>query len=151
MKQARSLRDCGDRALAVRPSVFAVRQVILLCFLAAPAAMAQPTPAALRAALLAPPAQTHRAGPPEDRWWARDKLQHVTFSFLWTVGSQYTLVEKIGVGERRALPLAMGSAAAVGLAKEVYDARTPPHRHFSRRDLAADALGIALAAGLILL
>ena len=80
-----------------------------------------------------------------------DKLLHVTFSFLWTLSSQYTLVSKAGLSERQALPVATATAAAVGLAKEVYDAEFDSGNRFSRRDLAADALGIGLAALLIAL
>lgn len=85
-----------------------------------------------------------------DPWLGFDKVQHLTFSFLLTVGGQYTLVNKGAWAETRALPLSAAAAAAVGVAKEVYDARQP-RSFFSRRDLVADALGIALAAGFILL
>lgn len=88
---------------------------------------------------------------PADRWLGFDKAQHAAFSFLWTLSSQYTLVNKIDVSEGRALPVAVGSSAFFGLAKEVYDWRLGPYRHFSYRDLVADAFGVALAAGLILL
>lgn len=85
-----------------------------------------------------------------DPWLGTDKLLHTTFSFLWTLSSQYTLVNKIGLSEGQALPVSAASAAAVGLAKEFYDAETPGNR-FSRRDLAADAAGIGLAVLLIAL
>ena len=88
-------------------------------------------------------------GRPPDPWLGFDKVQHTTFSFLWTLGSQYTLVNKIDVSEARALPVSMTSGAFVGLAKEVYDWRWGPHRTFSYRDLTANAAGILLAAGLI--
>ena len=87
---------------------------------------------------------------PRDPWLARDKAQHLAFSFLWTLASQYTFVNKIAWSERDALPASMASAALVGLAKEVYDRRGPTG-YFSKRALVADALGILLGAGLILL
>ena len=80
-----------------------------------------------------------------------DKVQHFTFSFLWTLGAQYTLVNKASLSEREALPASIGTAAAVGILKEVYDWRYKPNGTFSRADLVADGLGIACAVGLILL
>lgn len=88
---------------------------------------------------------------PTDRWLGFDKAQHAAFSFLWTLSSQYTLVNKLDVSERRALPISAGSAMLLGLSKELYDAGNAPRNNFSYRDLAADAFGIALAIGLILL
>ncbi len=90
-------------------------------------------------------------GRPPDRWLGIDKVQHAALSFLWTLSSQYTLVNKIEMSERRALPFSVGSAALLGLSKELYDGSTAPRNAFSYRDLAADAFGIALAVGLILL
>ena len=88
---------------------------------------------------------------PADPWLAFDKVQHFTFSFLWTLGSQYTFVNKGGLSEQGALPLSVGSSAAIGLAKELYDWRVKPSHYFGRRDLVADGLGIALAVGWVLL
>ncbi|GEM_PF-877282 len=87
----------------------------------------------------------------EDRWLAFDKVQHLTFSFLWTLGTQYVTVNKGRISERHALPISITSSAVVGVSKEVYDLHVGPSRYFSKKDLAADALGILLAAGLILL
>ena len=86
-----------------------------------------------------------------DRWWAVDKAKHAAASFLLTLSSQYVLTEKKGLSEGAALPLSVGLSAATGLAKELYDRRTGPAYRFSGRDLAADGVGILLAAGLILL
>ena len=90
-------------------------------------------------------------GRPTDRWLGFDKAQHAAFSFLWTLSSQYTLVNKFDVSERRALPFSVGSGVLLGLSKELYDGSNAPRNAFSYRDLAADAFGIALAVGLILL
>lgn len=87
----------------------------------------------------------------DDPWLAFDKAQHLAFSFLWTLGSQYALVNKASLSEGSALPVSVGVSATVGLAKEYYDWRIGPRRFFSRRDLAADAVGILLATGFILL
>lgn len=86
--------------------------------------------------------------PASDRWFARDKARHVAFSALWTLSTQYVLVSKADWSEGDALPLSIGSAAAVGLAKELYDRQTPEGR-ISARDLIANAVGIGLAVGLI--
>jgi len=88
---------------------------------------------------------------PRDSWFGWDKVQHATFSFLFTVGSQYALVNKAGMGERDALPVSMGISGAIGLAKELNDRYRGPTRYFSKRDLVADAAGILVAAGFILL
>ncbi len=84
-----------------------------------------------------------------DDWIARDKALHLGASFLLTLSSQYVLTDKTGLSDARALPVAAGSALALGLLKEVADARRPRHPHFCWRDLAVDALGVALAAALI--
>ena len=89
--------------------------------------------------------------PPVDPWTSFDKVQHVTFSFLWTLGSQYVFVNKGGLGERQAIAFSAGTSGAVGLAKELYDWRIGSRRYFSRRDLVADALGIAAGIAIILL
>ena len=65
---------------------------------------------------------------------APDKLEHLSLSF--TTGLA------IGVGSRRPAAAAAG-ALTLGLAKELYDRR---HTRFDPGDLAADALGAALAA-----
>ena len=88
---------------------------------------------------------------PRDRWLGFDKVQHLTVSFLWTLGTQYTLVNKASLREGQALPFSIGSSAVAGIGKEYYDLKRGNRRHFSRRDLVADAVGILLAAGLILL
>ena len=87
---------------------------------------------------------------PQDKWWARDKARHVVFSALWTLSTQYVLVQKAGWQENDALPVSIGASAAVGLLKEGIDAQRA-HGTASARDLAANAVGIGLATGIILL
>jgi len=87
---------------------------------------------------------------PDDRWWARDKALHLTGSALWTLSTQYVLVRKAEWSGTDALPVSVASGAAVGVAKELYDA-TRPSGTASARDLVADAVGIGLAAGVIAL
>ena len=88
--------------------------------------------------------------PPEDRWLGRDKALHVAFSALWTLSTQYVLTEKAAWTRGRALPISIGSAAALGLGKELYDARRAGKRG-SAKDLVADAVGIGLAVTVIVL
>jgi uncharacterized protein YfiM (DUF2279 family) len=92
----------------------------------------------------------HAAPAASDRWWSRDKAQHLVVSGLWTLSVQYVLVDKAGWAEPDALSLAAGSAAAVGLAKELYDTSRPAHTA-SAKDLVANAVGIGLAVGVIVL
>ena len=84
--------------------------------------------------------------PPPDDWIARDKALHLGASFLLTLSGQYVLTDKADLSNGRALPVAAGTALALGLLKEVADGRRPRDPHFCWRDLAADALGVALAA-----
>ena len=88
---------------------------------------------------------------PADRWWARDKAKHVAFSFLWTLSTQYVLVDKAGWSNEKALPASVGVTVTIGLSKEVYDWRYSPARRFSEKDLVANAVGILAAVGIILL
>lgn len=114
-----------------------------------------PTLSGLRIALRVPPChslnRSKRAPrPSEDQWLARDKARHVLFSGLWTLSTQYVLVRKAEWSEGDALPASVATAAAVGIAKEGYDAARPAGSA-SGKDLAADAVGIGLAVGVILL
>lgn len=160
-------RSAGDK-LRRRTGRICRWPLFLLGFVLATPVGAQPSPAALRSALLHSPAHipsfsteaasssetardTAALNPSPEPWLALDKAQHATISFFWTLGSQYALVNKLAMDEGSALPLSVAAAATAGLAKEWYDARHGNPRRFSRRDLVADAFGIVLAAGLILL
>ena len=74
---------------------------------------------------------------------------HLGASFLLTLSAQYVLTDKSGLSDGRALPIAAGGALALGLAKEVADSRRARNPHFCWRDLAADALGVALAVAVV--
>lgn len=87
-----------------------------------------------------------RAERPPDRWIARDKALHTGGSFLLVLSGQYVLTDKARLSNAEALPVSAGTTLALGLLKEVADSRRPRGPHFSWRDLAADALGIALGA-----
>jgi uncharacterized protein YfiM (DUF2279 family) len=86
-----------------------------------------------------------------DDWLGRDKALHFGVSFLLTLAGQYVFERKAGVEESDALPLSAGLSLAVGLGKEIADSRRSRAPVFSWRDLAADALGVALAALVIVL
>ena len=87
---------------------------------------------------------------PRDRWLARDKARHVVFSGLWTLSTQYVLVNKADWSQGDALPASIASAATVGVLKELYDASRITGTA-SGKDLVADAVGIGLAVGIITL
>lgn len=116
-----------------------------------------PSAQALRVALLyGEPTGTLSEGHPRvqehvDPWLSFDKVQHLTFSALFTVGWQYGLERKLNWTRGEALPVSIGAAIAIGLGKEVYDGRLGPRRFFSYRDLVANGAGILLATGFILL
>lgn len=133
------------------PSPMTARAVgFVLQYGALPGPSARPTRSAERARSTVRERSAPHDGP-HDRWWARDKAKHLVGSALWTLSTQYVLVAKADWSEGDALPVSIASGVAVGLAKEVYDRQTPPAYHFSTKDLAADAAGIALAVGIILL
>ena len=88
---------------------------------------------------------------PPDEWLARDKALHVGASFLITLSSQYVFENKLELTEGEAFPLAMTTALSAGVLKEVLDSRRPHAPHFCTRDLVADAVGVLLAVGIILL
>ncbi|NNE35581.1 MAG: hypothetical protein HKN13_10100 [Rhodothermales bacterium] len=92
-----------------------------------------------------------RSSATRETWLSFDKLQHVTFGFLFTVGHQYTLVNKLDMSEKGALPISIAGTAAIGLAKELVDWKFRSRGHFSEEDLVADSVGILVAVGLILL
>jgi uncharacterized protein YfiM (DUF2279 family) len=83
-------------------------------------------------------------------WATFDKLQHVTFAFLFTLSTQYALSDKLGVSTRRSAPFAAGAGVTVGLGKELYDWRISSTGRFDGRDLVADLVGVALATVVIL-
>ncbi|MEM1115981.1 MAG: hypothetical protein AAF845_05470 [Bacteroidota bacterium] len=86
---------------------------------------------------------------PPDAWLGRDKALHAGGSLLLTLSGQYLLVDKAGLSNAEALPVAAGTTLLLGVMKEVTDSRRTRHPLFSWRDLAADAAGIAVAAALV--
>jgi uncharacterized protein YfiM (DUF2279 family) len=75
---------------------------------------------------------------PADRWLGADKLQHF-FTSAFVQSLSYGALRGVGAGHGSALIGATATTAAVGVGKELYDAR---HRGDpSVRDLAWDAAG----------
>lgn len=110
-----------------------------------------PTLTALRVQILAPSRRSPACTPrPDDPWLAPDKGQHVVFSGLLTLSTQYVLVQKADWSSGDALPVSAATSATVGLGKEVYDASRLGGRA-SGKDLVANAVGIGLAVGIIAL
>ncbi len=77
-----------------------------------------------------------------------DKIQHAAFSCLWTLSSQYVMVNKSGFDEHKALSYSVSSSVLIGLAKELNDLdRT--NSHFNWGDIIANSVGIAIAVLII--
>ena len=80
---------------------------------------------------------------PEDPWLGRDKLEHVVVSGLLVGTSYYIYHDQLHNPQTGSRLFAISLSATAGLVKEGLDRRkTPPT--CSLRDLAADALGIAI-------
>jgi uncharacterized protein YfiM (DUF2279 family) len=70
-----------------------------------------------------------------------DKFWHFSASFV-TVGAAYHFGrDRISLSEPWSTGLSLGGTMALGVTKEFYDLAGPT-RHFSWKDLGADALGI---------
>ncbi|MDP9203851.1 MAG: VanZ family protein [Gemmatimonadota bacterium] len=82
-----------------------------------------------------------------DSWFGIDKIKHFFMSaFIESVS--FSVLQAAHVKRRPALIGAIGVTAAVGVAREIHDKRTPG-KWFSYRDLTWDALGIAGAAAVL--
>jgi len=77
-----------------------------------------------------------------------DKIQHAAFSCLWTLSSQYVMVNKSGLNEQKALSYSAGSSALLGITKELNDVQTKG-KPFNWGDIIADGVGIAIAVLII--
>lgn len=80
--------------------------------------------------------------------FSRDKVFHFTISGAWTGTTYVGLAGLAGWPHGWSLGVSAGSAAALGVLKEAYDASRIGGRA-SGGDLVADALGIGLAVGII--
>ena len=76
-----------------------------------------------------------------DRWFAMDKFWHFSASFV-TVGAAYHLsANRVRLTEPWPTSLALGGTMTLGVTKEFCDL-AGPSKHFSWKDLVADAAGI---------
>ena len=76
-----------------------------------------------------------------DRWFAVDKFWHFSASFV-TVGAAYHFgANRIRLSSPWPEGLAVGGTLTLGIAKEFNDL-AGPSKHFSWKDLVADAAGI---------
>ena len=82
-----------------------------------------------------------------DSWFGIDKIKHFFMSaFIESVS--YSVLQAANVKRRPALGAAIGVTAAIGVAREIHDKRTPG-KWFSYQDLTWDALGIAAGAAMV--
>ncbi len=81
------------------------------------------------------------AGPP-DRWFGVDKLKHFVVSAL-AQSVAYGALQYGGASHRIALGGSLAAGATLGVGRELSDRRAKGH--FSVRDLAWDAAGLAAA------
>lgn len=85
-----------------------------------------------------------------DPWIGPDKLMHFSATFLLTLSGQYFLENKMRLEDLRAVPVAAGTAFALGLFKELADSQRQHRPLFSWRDMAWNSAGIAAAVIVIL-
>lgn len=85
---------------------------------------------------------------PPDRWFAEDKAKHFATSFAATTLAA-SGARALGMERRDAAYAGAGTAAALGVWKEVRDARTP-RASASLRDLMWNSAGIAAGTALML-
>lgn len=101
------------------------------------------------ATLDTPPLAARIAPEAADDWLGADKAKHLGASFGLAVGAHVALTEGGEVEPAAARPLAAGFALGLGLAKELADERRQRQPLFSWKDLAADALGVALGVAVV--
>jgi uncharacterized protein YfiM (DUF2279 family) len=78
---------------------------------------------------------------PKDEWIAIDKLQHLSYSILVSLGCQYVLVNKLNYKEKEALTISSILSFSAGLAKEIQDKKSS---YFSKKDMIANFIGISM-------
>jgi uncharacterized protein YfiM (DUF2279 family) len=83
---------------------------------------------------------------PADRWLGADKVKHLFLAGM-TTATAFSGGRLAGLERRPALGVGIGVGAIVSIGKEIRDRRVT--RHFSARDLVADALGITAYAALL--
>lgn len=79
-----------------------------------------------------------------DSWFGRDKLKHLSSSFVLTTTGYYVQTRMVDFSETKSLGCAGLVTISLGLGKEFRDRRKPSGL-FSYRDLLADVAGAGLA------
>jgi len=83
-----------------------------------------------------------RRGEP-DQWFGMDKFWHFSASFV-TVGAAYHFgANRVSISHPWSTGLAVGGTLTLGITKEFCDL-AGPSKHFSWKDLVADAAGIGV-------
>ena len=81
----------------------------------------------------------------KDDWIAIDKVQHLSYSLLISLGCQYILVNKMNNTEKSSLPISSAFSFSAGLLKELNDQKGK-NGYFSLKDMVANFGGIIFAA-----
>lgn len=84
----------------------------------------------------------------DDRYFAKDKLQHFTLSAFMSAGIGFVAKNHFDVSEDKALIIGFTASFSLGGLKEVYDS-TDPHEHSSIKDLTVDFLGSFVGAAVL--
>ena len=77
----------------------------------------------------------------KDPWIGIDKVQHFLYSIFISFGSQYILVNKLNMIEKKAVILSSSLSFIAGYSKEVLDKKSSQN-FFSKKDMVANTLGI---------
>jgi uncharacterized protein YfiM (DUF2279 family) len=85
----------------------------------------------------------------KDPWIGIDKVQHFLYSIFISFGTQYILVNKLNMIEKKAVPLSSSLSFIAGYSKEVLDKKSSQN-FFSKKDMVANSLGILCATLIIL-
>ena len=85
----------------------------------------------------------------KDPWIGIDKVQHFMYSLFISFGTQYILVNKFNMIEKKAVPLSSSISFIAGYSKEVLDKKSSQN-FFSKKDMVANSLGILCATLIIL-
>jgi uncharacterized protein YfiM (DUF2279 family) len=88
----------------------------------------------------------HDEHPGGDRWFSSDKAKHF-FTAAFVQSASYGGLRYLGVGRNSSLAGATAVSAAVGLGKEIHDARIGGKA--SSKDLTWDAAGMIAASALL--
>ena len=82
-----------------------------------------------------------------ESWFGVDKIKHFFMSaFIESIS--FSALQAAGANRRTAYVGGMATSAAIGIAREIHDGRTPG-KWFSYRDLTWDALGIVAGASVV--